>query len=163
MSVSLIFLGGVTNQSGKDIIEKCKAYALKNSNLQFFETNIIDQPQFDRIMEEAHIALLPTVIRTVLLDGITEIYGVSTSSGNISDVIKYAKPFIIPTKLQIPLNMQSSSFTYSTQKDIIDFLESLLLNPDKYIALKEKAVHNSKEYTLEKIRNKNPSLFGINV
>lgn len=160
LKLSFIFLGGINSKYGKHIIEKCRLYP--SEILQFFETNIVDQPEFDRVMCEAHLALIPTVINTVLSDGITEIYGLSISSGNIFDVIKHAKPFIAPAELQIPPNIQSSSFRYTSEQDIIEFFENMFTNPGKYLTMKEHAIQNSKEYTIEKIRHRNSSLFNCN-
>lgn len=159
MHILMVLLGGVNSEYGKLIVDRCIEYVSKNNNLEFFETDIVDQPIFDREMDEAHFIFIPSVINTVISDGIRETYGLSISSGNIFDVIKHAKPFIVPDLLDIPNDLESSCFKYSTNEDIIVFLESILQNPEEYIVWKEKALQNSRAYTIENIRHKNLSLF----
>ncbi|MBC7826239.1 MAG: hypothetical protein H7122_00730 [Chitinophagaceae bacterium] len=158
IDISIVLLGGI-NEYGKDILDKCKQYISKTGVLKFFQTDIVDQPVFDNEMDEAHFILIPSVIDTVISDGIRETYGLSISSGTIFDVIKHAKPFIIPEQLAIPDNLESSCFKYSAQKDIIPFLESFLANPEKYSKWKRSALQNSQEYTIENIRKGNAGLF----
>jgi len=157
--VLIVLLGGSGSVYGKQIIEKCKSYVLQYQNLQFSENDIVDQPTFDRELDDADFIFIPSVIDTVILDGVPETYGESISSGNIFDVIKHAKPFIIPHQLNIPQNLESSCFKYSDPDEIANFLEAFLKKPDEYFKWKEKALENSRAYTIEKIRFKNPSLF----
>ncbi|MGZ5190504.1 MAG: glycosyltransferase, partial [Flavisolibacter sp.] len=159
LNVSITLLGGLYSKYGEGVVSKCRQYAKQHDNLNFFNTEIVEQPDFDRIMDDAHLAFIPSTINTVISDDISETYGLSISSGNLFDIIKHAKPFIIPEQLQIPDNLQSSSFRYSSAENIISFLKNLIANPQSYSSLHSDAIKNSREYTIEKIRVKNPSLF----
>jgi hypothetical protein len=159
LQISLVLLGGIS-EHGKEILDKCKLYVSRLANLKFFQTDVVDQPVFDREMELAHFVLIPSVIHTVIFDGISETYGLSMSSGTIFDAIKHAKPVIIPEQLAVPDNVESSCFKYATGADIIHFLESFFIRPEKYQEWSEKAVNNSKAYTIENLRRNNPSVFG---
>jgi hypothetical protein len=159
LNVTITLLGGVNGRHGTHIVEKCKKYSIGNDNLHFFNQNVVDQPEFDRIMNESHIAFIPSTINTIIADDVPETYGVSISSGNLFDIIKHAKPCIIPLHLQLPDNIQSSCIKYTTVEDIVNFLKSLFANPEDYRALKEQAFKNSQQYTIEKVRQNNASLF----
>lgn len=159
LPVSLVFLGGYNEQHGKHIIEKCREYNSKKNNLRFYEGRIVDQPEFDRIMNAAHFVFIPSAIHTVLADGVSEIYGKTISSGNIFDVIKHAKPFIAPAGLAIPVNLETSCFRYTDSDQIVSFFEDLLTTPDAYKRWLGSALENSLEYTPEKIRERNDLLF----
>ena len=159
LNVTITLLGGVNVTYGSHIVEKCKRYAIQNDNLHFFNKNIVDQPEFDRIMNESHIAFIPSTINTVIADDVPETYGISISSGNLFDIIKHAKPCIIPLHLQVPNDIQSSCIKYYTAEDIMSFLKTLFVSPDSYLALKEQAFTNSQQYTIANIRQNNASLF----
>ena len=158
LPISIVLLGGIS-EYGKDIFEKCRQYVSTTSNLTFFQTDTVDQPIFDREMDDCHFIWVPSVVNTVLSDGIQETYGLSKSSGTLFDVIKHAKPFIVPKELCVPTELESSCFKYESKDQIIPFLQSFLASPEKYAALAEKAIENSRFYTIENIRNNNSSLF----
>ena len=158
LPISIVLLGGMS-EYGKDIFEKCRQYVSKTSNLTFFQTDTVDQPIFDREMDDCHFIWVPSVVNTVLSDGIPETYGLSKSSGTLFDVIKHAKPFIVPKELSVPTELESSCFKYESKDQIVPFLQSFLASPEKYAAWAGKAVENSRFYTIENIRNNNPSLF----
>ena len=159
LPVSVTLLGPFIPGYGDQIKEKCLRYAATNNNLSFYDTTVVDQPEFDRVMNEAHLILAPSVIHTILVDEIEETYGQSICSGNIADIIKHAKPFIIPQALTIPARLSASAITYNNIQDIIRVLESLLQQPARYEALVQQALHNSGEFTIDKIRARNPTLF----
>lgn len=158
LDVLIILLGG-HNVYGNSIVGRCKEYASKHHNLQFFEEAVVDQPIFDRQMDEADFVFTPSVVQTEISDGIQETYGLSISSGNVFDVIKHAKPFIIPRELKIPVNLETSCFRYGSLTDITAFLEEFIKSPEAYNGWREKAIENSRSYTAERIRLDNPTLF----
>jgi len=160
LPVSVTLLGSCYGDYGEMILERCKAYASSYSNLSFYgNSSVVDQPEFDRVMDSAHVVFAPLVINTVIFDGITETYGLSITSGNLFDAIKHAKPFIIPEGLKIPQNMESSSFHYKTTADVLLFLQRILKEPSFYNELSQNALNNSKEYTISKVRESNAPLF----
>jgi hypothetical protein len=160
LPVTVTLPGGYYGREGKEIINQCKAWAQQHDNLRFFETNLVDQPLFDQCMQESHVVLLPTRIETIVSDGVKETYGVSISSGTIFDVIRHAKPFIVPAALHIPGNLQSSAFRYHDPAAIIAFLQRLFSQEDYYADLCRQAVFNAAAYTIEKIRQQHPALLG---
>ncbi len=159
LPVSVVLLGAFAPGFGQEIKEQCVRYSSLHSNLAFYDTEVVDQPEFDRIMQAAHLVLMPSVIETVLVDDIPETYGKSICSGNIGDVIKYAKPLIAPQALTLPATLASSTHTYHTVSDIVDLLGSLVNEPAGYQAILDRALHNSRQYTIDKVRAANPSLF----
>jgi hypothetical protein len=160
LPVSVTLLGSHYGDYGKMILERCRAYSASHNNLFFYEnSSVVDQPEFDRVMNNAHVVFTPSVIDTIIFDGVTETYGLSISSGNLFDVIKHAKPFIIPEALKMPDNMESSCFHYKTAADIFLMLQRILNEPSFYNELSQKALNNSREYTISKVRERNALLF----
>jgi hypothetical protein len=154
--VMMVLLGGYDAEHGKRVLEKCKGY----KNIRYYDSAIVDQPEFDKVMNEAHMVFTPSVVDTIILDGVTETYGISISSGNLYDVVRHAKPWIIPQALTIPANMENSCMRYATVNDIGQMLQRLLQEPSFYLELSKHALNHAANYTKEQVRLRNPSLFG---
>jgi hypothetical protein len=92
-------------------------------------------------------------------DDIPETYGVTKSSGTLFDVVKHAKPFIIPRELITDPFLQASAHRYDTVEDILEFLQQLIRNPALLRLMQQKALAASENYTIEKVRLRNPTLF----
>jgi hypothetical protein len=159
LPVSITLLGGFAHPYGAAIKARCLTAAAEYPNLVFYGDEVVDQPEFDKVMNEAHLVFIPSVVDTIIADGTKERYGMSISSGNIFDVIKHAKPFIIPVTLKIPDRLAGSAITYTTITEIVTYLEALVQQPDRYQQLLQQAVLNSGEYTIAKVRERNATLF----
>lgn len=161
LPVRITLLGAFAQPYGNAIRSACSRYAATHNNLVFYNTATVDQSEFDRVMQEAHLVWMPSVIDTVLVDDIPETYGISICSGNVADVIKHAKPFLAPAGLTLPGNLAGSAVTYNNVTDIVRFLETLRQSPARYEELLQQAVHNSGYYTIEKVRAQHPTLFPL--
>jgi hypothetical protein len=161
LPVVVTLLGGYYGEEGKKVLENCKEYSLQHDDLKFYNSDIVDQPEFDRVMNEAHFVWIPSMIETILQDNVTEVYGVTISSGNLFDIIKHAKPFIVPAQLQFDSYLNSSSFTYQQVEDIIEYLQKFINDTSLYDKLKEKALLNSENYTIENVKARNNDLFSL--
>ena len=159
ISVTITFLGRFYEEYGKRILEKCKSVQLEYTQLKYYEFDTVDQPEFDRVMNDASFVFIPSVINTIIEDGVTETYGLSISSGNLFDVIKHAKPFIAPEQLKFDFFLEKSCYRYSTAEDIAAFIASVHDDATLYSSFQQAAFEASKKYTLEKVRERNASLF----
>ncbi|HEX4373832.1 MAG TPA: glycosyltransferase [Puia sp.] len=161
LPVTVTLLGGYYGEEGKKILENCEEYSLKHDDLKFYNSDVVDQPEFDRVMNEAHFVWIPSVIETILQDNVTEVYGVTISSGNLFDIIKHAKPFIVPEQLQFDSYLNSSSFKYQHAGEITEYLQKFITDSSLYNKLKEKALINSENYTIENVKARNKDLFSV--
>lgn len=159
LPVFIVLLGSPYQDYGKDVIKRCKQYSATNNNLKFYESGVIDQSVFDVELSKAHLVFIPCVIDTIIFDGIPEVYGLSKCSGNLFDVVRHARPYIIPCQLQVDPFLTSSCIRYSNIKDIIRQLSTLHKSPDKYTLLQDNALNASRNYTIEEVRARNPSFF----
>lgn len=159
LPVFMVLLGSPYQHYGKAIIERCKHYATSNNNLKFYTSGIIDQSEFNLELDKAHLVFIPCVIDTVIFDSIPEAYGISKCSGNLFDVVRHAKPFIIPAQLQVDPFLTNSCIKYNNVNDIIMQLSALHNSPDKYVQLQNKGLNASRNYTIEKVRARNPGIF----
>ncbi len=157
MEVSITLLGGVHPEFGKPIIEKIKKSGWRN-RLKYYQAEV-DQPEFDKVMDEADIVFVPSAIQISIQDDIEEVYGLSMSSGNMFDIIKHAKPFIAPLALRVDPFLENSCLRYQTVDEIVDILIALSESPEEYASLQSKAKVASTSYTIEAVRKRNPELF----
>jgi hypothetical protein len=132
------------------------------AKLTVYESRHVHQDEFDKHLNNAHFILLTSVIDTAICFAIPETYGRTKSSGNVFDGIKHARPFIVPLQLRMPANLESSCFRYSSNNQLIDFLSGLLQQKNDYLGWQQQALTNSKEYTIAKVRARNPTLFAVN-
>jgi hypothetical protein len=156
----ITILGGHFDEYGQAIIKKARAFKSHYTKLHCYDTHLVDQAEFDKVLDAAHFIFIPSVVDTAICHDIPEVYGLTKSSGNIFDVIKHARPFIVPSTLQIPDNLRSSAVIYDQLSDIVDLLQRLSRQPGHYRPLQEQAILNSKEYTIAKVRERNFKLFG---
>lgn len=159
LPVTITLLGGFDPVYGNHILEKCRQYAGHARNLAFYETDMVEQPEFDRVMTEASIVCIPSHMDVVINDGVKETYGISICSGGIFDVVRFAKPFIIPQDLTVDDRLNASCLRYINVDDIVAHLQKLLSHPGEYAHLREQAHHASMEYTVDKVRERNADLF----
>lgn len=155
----LVLLGGYNDEYGASVIKKASDFAAGACRITCYDSRVVDQQIFDSRMDVCHFVLIPSVVHTRICGDIPETYGVTKSSGNIFDVIKHAKPFFAPRTLCVPSSLESSCIKYDTAGDIISRLRSYLDMPATYAAIISEAEKNSSEFTMEKIRQRNPIIF----
>lgn len=154
-------LGGYTNQAGRHILAEAREFPCYFTHIHYYDIAHIDQAEYDLQLGRAHFVFIPSVVHTQICHGIPEVYGVTKSSGNIFDVVKHARPFIVPAHLQIPGNLRSSAFAYQSIPDIITMLQSLHKDASRYAALAKEALQNSQAYSLEAVRLRNAALLAV--
>jgi hypothetical protein len=157
VNISLTLLGGFKKGYSERIKQNCQIYRQTNNNLHVYSTEIVDQPEFDKVMRDSHFIWTPLQPFTTISDGVKEQYGTSTCSGNIADIIRYAKPFFIPNDVPLDTPLEKSCIAYVQISDITDVLEQL--TPDKYVFMQEHAYQASLHYTKENIISRNPDVF----
>jgi hypothetical protein len=159
LRATITLLGGFHPEHGLAVLKKIRNGSF-DQNFRYYEAQVVDQPEFDRVMDEAHLVFIPSVIYTSILDDIPETYGLSMSSGNLFDIVKHGKPFIAPAALRVDPYLEESRLSYESVPEIVEFLEALTDSPDIYLSLLQKAVRASSHYTIEKVRERNNLLFG---
>jgi hypothetical protein len=156
-STMITLLGGIQPLFGKSVLEKL--ISKKNNRIRYYNRPVVDQPEFDKVMDEADFVLLPSTIHNTILDDIPEIYGLSMSSGNLFDIIKHAKPFIAPLQLRVDPFLENSCLRYESVDEIIEVLVALRESPDTLASLQANARVASEHYRVNEVRLRNSDLF----
>ncbi|WP_127129700.1 hypothetical protein [Pseudoflavitalea rhizosphaerae] len=162
IKVKITLLGGICNPYGLRVLAKAKAYAALHDNLIWYETEIVEQPEFDRVMQGSHFIFSPTVIDTVIFDDVQEQYGLTKSSGNVGDMIRFARPAIIPKHLRLSPEFSACVIRYEHIMEIPDQLSQIRDNPSKYIMFREAAHVCSLQFRAEVLYTRYPDLFMVN-
>lgn len=157
--LKIVLLGGYSNARGREIINRAQKLRSEFCQIIAYQTQVVDQGEFDKQMEMAHFVFVPSVVHTKICGNIPEEYGKTKSSGNIFDVVKHAKPFIVPAALTIPGNLETGCFKYGSLTDIPDFLRNVIASPGYYDQLQKNVFDNSLQYTIQKVRDRNRDLF----
>ena len=157
IKISITLLGAFKKGYSENIQKKCTGYLQTNNNLHIYNSPIVDQPEFDRAIRQSHFIWIPLQPVSSISDGVDEQYGISTSSGNMGDIIRHAKPFLAPADLPIETYLEKNCSRYKTINDIVDVLEQL--SPGKYEIMQGVAHQASLHYNKEEIISRNLSLF----
>lgn len=159
LPVDITLAGGTQTLYGKAVLNKAKQWKGQYCNILSYDGNMLLPAAYDRILRTAHFIFSPAVIQTKICGDIPETYGISKSSGSISDAIRFAKPFIVPAELMISRRLESSAFKYNSLNDITDLLFRIFKNPETYSVWKENAIRNSGWYGTREVRERNASVF----
>ena len=157
IKISITLLGAFQKGYSENIQQKCNDYLQANDNLHFYESSIVDQPEFDRVIHKSHFIWMPLQSFSTINDGVDEQYGICTCSGNIADIIRHAKPFFAAEQLPLETCLEKSCSRYKTINDIVDHAEQL--TAAKYDLMQESARQASLHYTKDNIISRNSSLF----
>lgn len=159
LRLHITLLGGYMDEFGKSIIQQATALKTEYTKITVYDTRVVHQNEFDKQLDDAHFIFIPSVIDTAICFAIPETYGLTKSSGNIFDVIKHARPFIVPRSLRISATLGRSCFKYDTIDQLLEFLQEMLQQKEAYQGWQQQALLNSQEYTIANVRARNPTLF----
>jgi hypothetical protein len=162
LRLHITLLGGYSDEYGKSIVQQAAALETKFTKVAVYDTRLVHQEEFDKQLNNAHFIYIPSVINTAICFTIPETYGLTKSSGNMFDVIKHARPFITPQPLRISATLESSCFRYTSIDHLVNFLMGFMQKKDNYETWQQQALANSKEYTIARVRARNPTLFAVN-
>lgn len=151
---TITLLGKLYKEYGQEILARSKAWNAQFNNVYYYEDGEINQLEFDRVIATATILFLPLEIETIVDDDIVEICGTSSTSGNITEVIRHAKPFIIPKLMAIDPVLEKACFRYNNPEEIVSFISALQQTPDLYQSLLNASLEASRNFTVNKIRGR---------
>lgn len=153
----ITLLGKPAGNYGDDILQR--AAAATNDTVRFVTyLDEVAQQEFEQQIADAHFLFSPLVQEAVFDDGITEVYGQTICSGNISDIIRHAKPFIIPAYIMTETTLQDAGFRYDQPGDITGFLVQVVKDTAWYDTCLEKCKTAAQYYTLTATRSRNTAL-----
>ncbi len=149
--VSLILSGKPVGEYGKKIIEICRNYKKEGNKIIFFE-EFVPQDEFEKYLGTCDMIISP--VRKCMFFGKTsEEYGLSKATGATFDMIKFAKPGIMPSDFKVPGYLKNSVLTYKNINDLYDIVNMIHNDRNVLKNLKEHAISNSLKYSVDNVRN----------
>jgi hypothetical protein len=153
VDIAVMLLGRFHPEHGRQAKAWCEAYP-DNGRLRYFDESLIDQPLFDKYLQQSHLLWLPLQHDTIIHDGVQETYGETICSGNIGDVIRHAKPFLLPANIHVDQALEQAAIRYRSPQDLLEKLSTADLAQHNAAALA-----GAQYYMIENIRARVPSLF----
>ena len=158
--MQITILGSTDSAYGRSQCNYWRSLTLQHVQLKWYETELVEQAEYDEVLQHAHFIFHPSAMESVLEDGAKEIYGLTISSGVFSDAIRHAKPMILPSFLSIDPLFNSCCLQYQQAGDLLPFFQIMQAEPATYQSWKEAALKMAEQFTVERIRQHNPTLFG---
>ncbi|MFZ5553491.1 MAG: hypothetical protein ACOZCO_10270 [Bacteroidota bacterium] len=151
---SVILLGDPIGEYGKEIQLRAKSINEQNSSdIILWYDKLYSDAEFAKQMFSGHFLIAP-VLPEFKLDGITEIYGLSKSTGSCFDLLAFAIPGIFPSWLSVNPRLDSATLRYQNKEELKEVLLHLLDHPEKIKELRKKALQNSSWYTIDLVRSR---------
>ena len=69
------------------------------------------------------------------------------------ECIRYGKPFLVPESFDVTKELSKSYLKYNDNENFNEIIESLINNKEKINYLKEQALINSKNFSLENLQD----------
>lgn len=141
------FLGGIVKTNSIDILIDFKQFEKNGFKILFYEKQYLSQLEYDTELNKADILLFNLNQNP----DIGSQYGKTKDSGFIFNMIKAAKPGIIPEWYSFPTQFNDSVITIKNLDQLQAVLENLINNPNEFEALNSNAIKNASLYTPERI------------
>lgn len=155
----LVLLGGFYGSYGEPVQAKTRDWKGSFVRVRYYSTEHIDQPEFDRVLNESHFVFSPSVIHTVIADDVEEVYGETIVSGNISDAIRHAKPLVIPEGLKTDPALRPACITYASADQLAGTLQQVQNEEGKYEQILRTAEKTMRLYTAAYVKAQNKDVF----
>ncbi|MET0635257.1 MAG: hypothetical protein ABWZ25_04465 [Chitinophagaceae bacterium] len=155
--ITVILLGGILPEYSHWIRERIQQYNKEHDNLVSFGESDVDQAIFDRYMEECHFVWMPFKQAMIIQDGVEEYYGRSMNSGNLGDVIRYAKPFFVPRFIAIDTGLREIAQRYDQVDELLTVLQTM--DPENYNRMVTSSRNVSMNYQLKTLTDLHLQLF----
>ena len=148
-----LVLAGNYIPHGAAIAAACQNNQVLKKTVRLFEKEIPEQ-DFQQILSAATILLSPQHQITSMSDNTIEEYGVTKTSGNMQDAIRYAKPIIVPAFLQIPEEVSSGVIRYTNEAALTAIFQDVCGNKTAFTTMYQTAKTNSEKFSYHIMREK---------
>lgn len=142
--IKVTFLGLLENKQAQRDIRKFESELKSHTEIELFPT-FVPQKNFDKILNKAHFLILP-ISEKKTAGSVHELYGHSTISGCIADMVKFGKPALIPAFYPLPDSLEEVVTRYHNKTDLTNSLQDWIF----YHSFMEKPLENFKKYKPKK-------------
>ncbi len=140
-AIELVLLGDSDTEYGKRIIEELRTIASGRFTLVSYP-GYVPQHEYEKQLAGADILWSPLKIIKRGIRQSPEVYGQSTASGLIGDLLLYPNPVLVPAELGIPEGFTVSLLSYSNPDEWLTQILHLIDRPSHLPAWREE-IHRS--------------------
>jgi len=144
--VELVFLGSTKSSTPNRFLNKFEN--IPNLQIKTFD-KFINQSEFDNEMSKAHFLILP-IQRMFKYKIFIEERSKTCVSGNINDMVRFAKPSLIPSYYELDKNLESSCKRYQSVEELQKLI-LLWVNDLEYTKLYKNIDQSIKEFQADKL------------
>lgn len=145
--LELVLLGTPKGEYGAEIIKLSQDINSSGGKITWYKDEV-DQKEFDRQILSCSLIVSPLQRQIG-----REQYGKSKETGCFFDMVRYAKPGIVPDYVPVPFNMDNSVISYKSEDDLLDLVKSILRDPARRNELNYLAKRNSQRFSVGNLRN----------
>ena len=125
-SIKVTFLGLTDEKPAGKMIQKLSDDMKDHIEIEHF-TTFVPQRNFNKIMKKSNFLLLP-IAEKKESGAVHELYGYSTVSGCIADMVKFGKPALIPEFYPLEDSLESVCKRYSSGEQLSELLKDWIFN-----------------------------------
>jgi glycosyltransferase involved in cell wall biosynthesis len=159
LPLEISIVGGMQSAYARQLIERINASSYQYVTIHYTDYPVVPQPVYDEAIGKGHFIWIPSIIHFQMEKGLPEIYGVTKSSGNVFDIIRSSKPYLAPTALNMPLELQETGFHYQHLRNLIEYLQELHLHPEQYNELLINSQKVAQNFSVDAVKNRLPAIF----
>lgn len=148
-TIELRLVGEPVGAYGQSIVSQCEELKGKGFNVSS-PTGYVPTAVLDKAMNDADVIISPmrSRYRSVTVE---ETYTVTKGTGIFSDVVKCAKPVVVPHTYKVIDEIKGSFLTYRDEAELQSLLATLIEDREKLERLKKEAVKTSERYSLHRL------------
>lgn len=151
LRTEIVLLGTAVGVYGSEIIDRCINFKLKFVKLITYQDLFIQQEEYDNQIKSCDFLFLPLAKGCQKPNEHIEKYGLTLCSGSFFDAVKNGKPILLPNYIFLSEELKQQCIRYNSIDDICEFIRNIDSN-EKYKSYADKAINNSLNFTLDKIR-----------
>ena len=148
--IKLIVLGRPIKKYGLRIIQRLKELDKSEIEIEYF-TEFISHEKFSKYLLNADVIISP--IKLDYHSGVIhEKFTYTKGTGTFPDMIRYAKPTIVPHRYNISKEFKDCFITYKDSSDLSLLIIDLLKNKNKLVGHKKQTLKVIEKYSLTYIQ-----------
>jgi hypothetical protein len=141
--IQIVLLGRVNDERGFKIIKKFEELGFPQPIAR--SGKFIKNKVFEKEIQTANFLFAPFI-------HLENYYRqIDRNSGSLFDAIRYGKKLIVPSHQPIPPEIKDNIITYKNDDDLVDILKLYVNDPKKVFHDTEKAVNNSKKFSIDQL------------
>lgn len=147
--IGLDLVGEPIGDYGQRIISHCESFSRKGYDM-YCPKESVPPRTVEEKLTQADVIISPLLVK-YKTNPFEEIYTITKPSGIFSDIIKYAKPCVVPHTYSVTDEVKTSFLTYKDEAELEELLETIISDRNKRRKLQEEALKNSEKFSLKKL------------